>query len=222
MNINSIRGISVAHGVFANKPGTQQYTIVKDDNNCLSEPAQATVTVKACGLHKSGCYQEAVDYIDQNACEQGAGAGRIDHHSYTLEKKICTGCNINEVWQKYLADVHNQAVVLSDQMVSLSGNNGEKPSMPFHTYMLPDNSGPQPIENCATLQLPRLIAWVRQLSLVVEKLPGTEDLTTVRKYLEKCAKKPESFTDPIFLRVNDNLRCVTNYTKPGTRCIREK
>lgn len=221
------QGNSVAHGVFANKLGTQQYTIVKDDNNCLSEPAQATVTVKACGLHKYGCDQEAVDLIDSKSCEPGAGVGRNDYHLYTLEKKICTGCDINEVWQNYKTDVHNQAIVISDQLGVFANYVPEARSLPLPEFLVPDKTAPQPITDCATLDLPRLTTWMRQVSLVAEYLPGGSTLRGFRKLMDKCAKNPGSFTDPIFLRVNESSKCVTNYTKPGhalypgkvTRCI---
>jgi hypothetical protein len=217
------QGNEIWHSVAANKLGTYQYRVMKVDNNCISDPAHATAIVKPCATHKDGCNQEQVDFIDSKSCDPGAGIGRNDHHLYNLEKSICTGCDINDVWQKYKADVHNQAIVLSDQFFVFGRIMPDARSLPIPEFLMPDKKVPQPITDCATLDLPRLTTYLLKLGLVV-----APNITNVfKKIQEACSLNPYSYTDPIFLRVNENARCVTNYTKPGhalypgkvTRCI---
>lgn len=214
--------------VPANQLGTRSFRVVKVDDGCISDPAEGTVIVKPCIIHNDGgCEQEQVNFIDSKSCAPDAGAGRNDYHMYNLEKNLCTGCDINDVWQKYKADVHNQAIVLSDQLFVAGRMFPDARSLPLPKFLMPDNSDVQPITDCATLDLPRLTTWLMKLSLVADVTSAGPLVRQMRKMAEKCAVNPNSFTDPIFLRVNESKRCVTNYTKPGhalypgkvTRCI---
>lgn len=217
--------------IYANtdKLGTVKYQAEKIDNGCisrLSDPVE--VTIKPCGKTPGGCNQDEVAFIESQSCSDAAEA-RGDHHFYTHEKTLCTNCDLESVWTKYKSNINNQAIVLSDAIPGFEWAAG-KLNIAFLSSIFPDNNNAsQPITDCIAVDLPRFSTFAIHAGLVAgAEFPGvgivSDGLALVQ---DACAINPNSYTDPIFMRVDESSKCVINYTRPGhilypgkvTRCL---
>lgn len=209
--------------VASGKIGSTKWKIIQIDNGCPSTFSNtATVTIKPCGINGGGCNSDIVDFVEAHSCNESV-KNQPDYHFYDNETTVCQGanCDINAYWDVYKSDMSNQLIIQTDQLpVFVADPYGSILSQllfPEGTY-----NRPLPTE-CETIKLPRPYSWAVTLGRMSKNLP-VRALSTI--VAAQGAGIVSNF-DPVFVKINDFQRCVTNYTLPGhifypgkvTRCM---
>jgi hypothetical protein len=189
-------------------------------NNCIS-PWSDAVTVSVQIPEPSipnVCGDSDIDDTEIMLQDQNLINARDDYHTYFLESTVCntvdSGCSVDDVWN-FMKSKQSYQVPLPKDFGNISNDGFD--------YLIPgrseeSSSNNTPISNCSDISINLYgFRWAIGIAAsVVSLFPGgpSPNASVISQ-------------DPVYLIINENNKCITNYTKPGhilhpgkvTRCI---
>lgn len=183
----------------------------------ISNPVE--IIVKPCQIVPYGCNQNIVNFIESKSCNIIAQQP-ADYHFYSSEKTVCSsGCDLDSYWQSYKNNITNQIPLPTDQFGSYGPSAESFKGMFFNNILFPYVSPSGPItDNCNEIRLAS--PWTFAITLGRVTSANSSNLFSF-------AHSTGFDFDPVFTRISENKKCVTNYTLPGhifypgkvTRCL---
>lgn len=216
---------SAAFDVVSYPLGAIKLRAKKNDGGCLSDFSKETVvTVKPCHMTPGGCNQDDVTYVEANSCDPAAEK-RSDHHFYEKENTVCkgSGCNAETVWQFLKSRLDYEIPTQTDMVNVFAKMFGTKTNLFLSKALFPDEDFSGPVQdNCTVINLPT------PFSFAVNLASGTP--ATAGAFIFKQINPLGLYSDPVFLRIDESNKCITNYTGKGhifypgkvTRCVQQQ
>jgi len=227
------------------------HTLYFADVEGYVSPQTATITIEGnkrtvvlaeyqkrppCGRNdfgQTGEIEEGMIASEDAACNP-EGFSRDDYHSYDLENILCptTLCSRDQIWDLFKSKISNQVPLADDfTPVTTSGNFSQGIRTAFAKALFPDpNWNPNSqIEQGDTINLfsPESYAI---LTGAYCALGGAEACVTWIALGRTLAPGPIIYSNPVALYIDEQNKCITNYTLPNhilypgrvTRCIIEE
>lgn len=152
----------------------------------------------------NACNDPAIQYIE-SLLSDPANMGRSDYHNYPVVNNLCyppgnsQPCTPQSAWNFLKSSYSYQAPSSSS-----FPDNAKVNKIIGRQIALPGSSLPAgPIQNCQDVNLPS--TWLRLIAGV-----------TSLHFLLLCPAYPITLAnDPIKIVVDENCKCITNYTMPG-------
>lgn len=214
---NSYLGWGYRADLSLNK--TTTYVARCDKNGVKGPEGEITIIVKDVPKYDE-CNGPTRQYIDEAVTERT----RQDYHYYSREKVICDktllpGCTVDNVFSNLLSNANN--TVPTGGNIESCLEPYEKGGIGFSKYLFPAQSNLGPINDCQTVIIPRPDYMVYLAILGGDILCSGLD---IRKFISQSIHG-----DPVFVKIDSDSKCVTNYTLPGhtfypgkvTRCLRD-
>ncbi len=204
----------------SNKPIKLNLYASAIDNGCLTvKSGTREIIFKPCGRQSFGFYDTVLETevrkVENAACDANSQS-RQDYHFYDLEKTLCTRstqCSINNIWNLYKSKISNQAPN-SEDFYDQDPNSKIIASKVFLPPYNPNNA----ITSGTKINL-----YDSYNQALLTALPKS-DLISIEN------RNKLIYAAPIAIHIDENNKCVTNYTLKGhalypgkvTRCIVEE